>query len=282
VKDSDDFGHVKLARKMFMSDDLWLEKREYSRFEAWIDVIQLAAWRAGRFVTQKCVVDLNRGEFVASRRYLARRWQWTEKKVRVWLENAQNGSRVTAQRETQAGTVYLIVNYDYYQSNNRTRGPAKGTSLGQAGAQQGPKIEAGKAGRSKELTTLPDRSDSEARTGASDQLGLVVDPPSDVQVVLDHYVAVHPKRRPGEKERKTVERALRSYSPAELCEAIDGNARDEWHASRHKHELTYVLRDNGKIDDFRERAEASAAAGDTPLVDEFGCLTAHGELATRP
>jgi hypothetical protein len=123
-----------------------------------------------------------------------------------------------------------------------------------------------------------------AHTGAStDQLGLTVDPPSDVQVVIDHYQTVHPRRRPGPKDRKAVAKALASgYSTAELMLAIDGNARDEWHASRHKHELTYVLRDNGKIDDFRERAEASAAAGDTPLVDEFGCLTAHGELATRP
>lgn len=123
----------------------------------------------------------------------------------------------------------------------------------------------------------------EATTGAADQLGLTVAPPSDVQVVLDHYVVVHPRRRPGPKDRKAVAKALTlGYSAAELCEAIDGNARDEWHAKRHKHELTYVLRENGKIDDFRARAETSAAEADMPLVDEFGCFTVHGELVTRP
>jgi hypothetical protein len=277
-----DLGHVKIARKTFESDAWWLEPRELSKWEAWVDAMQLAAFRAGTYRTSFGVIALGRGEFVASLRWLAARWHWTVKRVRNWLATAEKWARITAQRETGAGTVYLIVNYDTYQSKGHSKGTAKGTRNGTRGAHQGHKIEALEAVKHKDLTTLPDRSDSEARTGASDQLGLVVDPPSDVQVVLDHYVAVHPKRRPGEKERKTVERALRSYSPAELCEAIDGNARDEWHASRHKHELTYVLRDNGKIDDFRERAEASAAAGDTPLVDEFGCLTAHGELATRP
>lgn len=273
----EDFGHIKLARKMFQADELWLEKREYSRWEAWVDVIQLAAWRAGRFVTQKGVIDLERGEFVASRRHLARRWQWTEKKVRVWLENSQNGSRIMAQRETQAGTVYLIVNYHYYQSNNRTKGPAKGTVFGPAGAQQGPKIEAGKAGKAKELTTLSD-STSES---AADQLGLDVKVPSDVQVVLDHYLVTHPRRRIGPKDRKAVAKALTlGYAAGELIEAIDGNAADDWHVEKHKHELSYVLRDNGKIDDFRERAAGAngrvAVDPETGLLNEVGMAVLNG------
>ncbi len=46
------------------------------------------------------------------------------------------------------------------------------------------------------------------------------------------------------------------YTPGELTEAIDGNARDIWHVERGKHELGYVLRDNGHIDDFRAMFEA--------------------------
>ncbi len=55
-----------------------------------------------------------------------------------------------------------------------------------------------------------------------------------------------------------------------MCEAIDGNAADEWHQHRQKHELEYVLRDNGKIDTFREMAAAAKA----PLTDENGIPTA--------
>lgn len=121
-----------------------------------------------------------------------------------------------------------------------------------------------------------------AVTPKQDDLGLVIDRPSDEQVVLDHYLVTHPRRRIGPKDRKAVAKALTlGYSAGELCEAIDGNAQDEWHREKRKHELPYVLRDTGKIDDFRARVERPAAS-DEPLVDEFGCLTAYGEQVTRP
>jgi hypothetical protein len=72
--------------------------------------------------------------------------------------------------------------------------------------------------------------------------------------VLAHYLTRHPKRRPGPKDKGAIRRALATYSAAELCLAIDGNANDPWHAERGKHELTYVLRDNGQIDNFRARS----------------------------
>lgn len=85
----------------------------------------------------------------------------------------------------------------------------------------------------------------------------VVPPTPDVDLVLAHYVRLHPRRRPGPKDRKTVARALGyGYSAPELCEALDGNASDPWHVEKKKHELSYVLRDNGQIDNFRDKAAA--------------------------
>ncbi len=53
-----------------------------------------------------------------------------------------------------------------------------------------------------------------------------------------------------------MERALGlGYSAGELCEAISGNAADAWHREKKKHDLAYVLRNNGMIDDFRAKAE---------------------------
>ena len=147
--DSPPLGHIKLARKAFdadRGDPFWLEARTFSRWEAWVDVIQLAAFKPSRFpTTHYGTLELQRGEFVASRRFLAKRWGWTEKRVRVWLAAVLDGARIRAQRETEAGTVYLIVNYDAYQSTPDAEGPAKGPPEGQARAQQGPKIEAVKS-----------------------------------------------------------------------------------------------------------------------------------------
>jgi hypothetical protein len=93
--------------------------------------------------------------------------------------------------------------------------------------------------------------------------------------VLAHYVLTHPKRRPGPKEARVVAKALESgYSVEDLKRAITGNATDDWHREKKKHELAYVLRDNGKIDDFIARADAADAQ--EPLIDEWGQLTARG------
>lgn len=93
------------------------------------------------------------------------------------------------------------------------------------------------------------RSNKSAKTRRRVRKG---EPDARVEQVLEHYVAMHPERRLGDKDAAVVRRALDVYSPEELMAAIDGNPADEWHCERGKHELAYVLRER-KIDDFRLR-----------------------------
>ncbi len=102
-----------------------------------------------------------------------------------------------------------------------------------------------------------------------------------VQSVLDHYFKTHPRRRPSESDIKVVTKALKlGYSPADLCEAITGNATDAWHVDKRKHELSYVLRNTELIDNFREKAAAKKNA--PPQVDAFGVMSPEFERLTRP
>lgn len=80
---------------------------------------------------------------------------------------------------------------------------------------------------------------------------------ADVEAVVEHYKARHPLRRPGEKERNLIARHLGTYTVAELRDAIDGNADSEWEQRVGKHELTYILRDNSMIDNYRAKAQAT-------------------------
>jgi hypothetical protein len=134
---SDRRGHIKLSRKLFEDDPWWNEKRPRTRIEAWLDVLYLAAFRARVHMTTDGPIPLDRGQFVASYRYLAGRWGWSVKAVRTWIETGKKWARIRAQRETHAGTVYVIVNYDLYQSGGTDQGTAGGTVEGTEGAQLG-------------------------------------------------------------------------------------------------------------------------------------------------
>lgn len=135
-------GFVKLARRAFSKahgDRWWLEPRTFSKWEAWIDVIQLAQFQAYTYQTEHGPIALDRGEFIASLRFLAERWKWSVKQVRGFVEQAARIDRIRAQRKTQAGTVYVVVNYETYQGEGQAEGTPTVTPEGTPRAQQGHK-----------------------------------------------------------------------------------------------------------------------------------------------
>lgn len=117
-------GHVKIARKAFADDKWWLEKRVFSKWEAFVDMIQLAQWEAREFTSTKFgTIRLERGEFILSERKMGERWNWGRQSVRSFTSSHTFTSRLATQRTTPAGTVYLIVNYDLYQSTDLPANP---------------------------------------------------------------------------------------------------------------------------------------------------------------
>lgn len=79
-----------------------------------------------------------------------------------------------------------------------------------------------------------------------------------VDFVVAKYLERHPRRRPGEADRGLIARRLASYTARELAEAIDGNADDDWAQQTGKHELSWTLRNNGNIDNYRMKFAAGA------------------------
>lgn len=110
-------GFIKLSRKAF-SGGLWTMKRTFSDWEAWIDLIQSARFEPNVGVHNVGVasIELHRGQLVGSVRYLAQRWTWGERKVRVFLSYLRKNGMV--ETETVSGhTVITLVNYDKYNSS---------------------------------------------------------------------------------------------------------------------------------------------------------------------
>lgn len=111
-------GFIKLARRTF-DHYLWTENRSFSKFEAWLDLLQLAAHSPTKRIIRGHVVEIGRGEIIASLRYLGERWNWKKDKVASFLgliESDQMVRRSTRQQET----VVTICNYDIYNNTSDT------------------------------------------------------------------------------------------------------------------------------------------------------------------
>lgn len=112
-------GFVKIDRSLF-SDWMWEEKREFSRAEAWIDLVQMAAFKPHTRSVRGNPVALQAGELIASIRFLATRWTWSKAKVGRFFERleqeglaARKPGHHTGQQAGQVESVISICNYGF-------------------------------------------------------------------------------------------------------------------------------------------------------------------------
>jgi hypothetical protein len=111
-----DGGFVKLYRKTF-SHKFWTKVRVFSEFEAWIDLLQSARFDESvriEYIGSR-EIRYGRGQYPASRRYLAKRWGWGEQKVRTFLTGLKKDGSVTID-DSQGMSVITLCNYDKYNS----------------------------------------------------------------------------------------------------------------------------------------------------------------------
>jgi hypothetical protein len=94
--------------------DLFASDDPYSRLEAWLRVLADASWKHRRRRVAGKVFELQRGQLVASLRFLASQWRWSEPRVRRFLAALVSEGMIDV--STDAGvTVITICKYDAYQ-----------------------------------------------------------------------------------------------------------------------------------------------------------------------
>lgn len=108
-------GYLKLHRRFF-DHDLWKQKREFSSAEAWIDLLASARFETSpgtKIIGLKKYI-WNRGQVLASVRFLAERWNWKSNgKVLRFLELLKSETMIVIETE-QGQQVITICNYNRY------------------------------------------------------------------------------------------------------------------------------------------------------------------------
>lgn len=122
-----DNGFIKLSRKFF-TNDIWKEARTFSSCEAWLYLIQAARFDAepvtrsigGREITWE------RGQYPASIRFLSKEWDWSEKRVRIFLDRLKKKGMIKTSC-TQGVNIITLCKYDDYNSSDNNEDTSKGT-----------------------------------------------------------------------------------------------------------------------------------------------------------
>ena len=106
---------------------LWSSGETFSRGQAFIDLLLMAAYADHPVMSQGKKIDLKRGSMVTSIRYLADRWRWSKDKTMHFLNDLEADGTIEKSSDTKR-TVLTIVNYDKYQglvTSDRTQNGRK-------------------------------------------------------------------------------------------------------------------------------------------------------------
>jgi hypothetical protein len=108
-------GWIKLHRSI---TDHWLytEKRVYSRFEAWNDILLTVNYSDAKTIIKGKMYTIKRGESILSLESWSKRWNWDKSKVRRFFSLLQTDAMIVVKGDSI--TTHLIVcKYDSYQGD---------------------------------------------------------------------------------------------------------------------------------------------------------------------
>lgn len=126
-------NYIPISRKLF-SHVFFSEPRVFSKFEAWIDLLQEARYdvKERSLLIGGKIIKIKRGEIPASLRYLAERWQWSKNKVDSFIKLLESeGMIVKRTAQGTAQTVITICKYEDYNAIEKSERTADGTRPGQ-------------------------------------------------------------------------------------------------------------------------------------------------------
>lgn len=124
-------------------------KGSYSRGEAWMDLMMECRFKDGVVNNNGRTMNLRRGQLLGANLWLAQRWNWTPKTVRVWLEKLddegmisfKNDETIPGPSEISTGSkqgrskgrlanVITICNFNIFQMAHKKEGQVEGQDKG--------------------------------------------------------------------------------------------------------------------------------------------------------
>lgn len=112
-------GWIKLHRQI---TDHWLykEKRVFSKFEAWQDLLLHTNHAPNKFFMKGQLIALEAGQSARSQVTLSKNWKWSRKKVSNFLKLLEKDQMILLET-TKNTSIITIVNWKTYQQNDQKK-----------------------------------------------------------------------------------------------------------------------------------------------------------------
>lgn len=106
-------GWIKLHR-CIRSSWVWNDK-PFNRGSAWMDLIMMVNHEDKKIIFNGNLTEVKRGSCITSIRKLGERWGWSNKKIKLFLDQLKLDEMITYESNTKR-TLVTIENYSLYQS----------------------------------------------------------------------------------------------------------------------------------------------------------------------
>lgn len=104
-------GWIKICRSI-ASHWLW---RNANYFQWWVDMLLMASWQGEKRLVGRQLITLQRGQFIASIDFLAKRWHRSKPTIIAFLKLLQQDNMITKATNNRI-PIITICNYSAYQS----------------------------------------------------------------------------------------------------------------------------------------------------------------------
>jgi len=109
-------GYIPLFRR-FLDNELWTEKRKFSKAEAWIDLMFMARYgkETEEIIDRGELIKIGYGEILTSIKTLAKKWHRSETWVRALLEHLESKRSIKKHIKKNRRTIIEVVKLGYFQ-----------------------------------------------------------------------------------------------------------------------------------------------------------------------
>jgi len=284
----DDIGWIKVHRKI-RSGFLYQDKREFSKYEAWLDLLMDANFKDNPWKVKGKEVLVKRGQTATSERSLATRWEWSRKKVLSFLDRLQKEGMITKESPGEY-TLITITNYEEFQrQEGSSEGSTQGSSERASGTQANTGLE-GNEGTSerasegtsegsqyKKIKKSNNLIDNNIPEGESEMEAEKVK--AEATQIFDFYKEVFAgfftKISFTPQRRKAVESRLKDgYSPKAIKMAIFNIRKSAYHCGENDGgkfyaDLTLICRNATKVEEWMNYQPKKTAAGSNNKPSNF-------------